>query len=145
MITLTDLTDRFGEDELAQLTDREAYQDIDIVVVNRAISDAESEVESYLNMTGLVVRNMAGELVYVKSPSVPKPLVIKTCDIARYYLYESGVTGIVKERYDQAIEWLKLVMRNPVMLTGVTATTGSTASNSGIAVMAAPPPPYWIE
>lgn len=146
MITLTDLTDRFGEQELAQLTDRENYQVIDMAVVNRAISDAESEVESYLNMTGLVGRNQAGELVYIKSPVMPKPLVIKTCDIARYYLYKNGVTGIVKERYEQAIEWLKLVMRNPAMLTGVSATTGITpTSHSGIVVMSAAPPPYWIE
>lgn len=145
MIDLTDLTDRFGEEELAQLTDRENYLIIDATVVNRAISDAESEVESYLNAVGLVGRSNLGELIYTKSATAPKPLIIKTCDIARYYLYENGTTGIVKERYEQAIDWLKLVMRNPTMLTGLSATGGTPMSNSGIVVMAANPPPYWIE
>lgn len=57
MITVTDLTARFGEDEIAQISDKKHYSTINIDVVNKAIFDAEAEVESYLNAIGLVSRN----------------------------------------------------------------------------------------
>ena len=82
MIGVADLIDRFGADELQNLTDREAHAVIDHAVVGRAIAD-----------------------------------------IARYYLHEDGATGIVKERYLQAIAWLKEVMKHPEMLTGMGDTT----------------------
>ncbi len=142
MITLQDLTDRYEEEELISLTDRKNYETINIDVVNEAISDAESEVESYLNAVGLVGRDALGNLIYTKSATLPKALKIKTCDIARYYLFENGVTDIVQKRYDQAIAWLKLVQSKPTMLTGVTA-TGDMAKHSGIVVMPNVPPNQW--
>lgn len=146
MITVTDLTDRFGEAEIAELSDRDGYQQINLQVVGRAISDAESEVESYLNPAGLVSRGPAGQLVYRQSGVVPQPLIIKCCDIARYYLYENGTTEIVATRYRQAIDWLKLVMRNPSMLTGTDTGVGNTSGiNSGIVVMPNPRPNNWID
>lgn len=144
MITLTDLIDRFGESEIAQLTDRENYSDIDMAVVNRAITDAQSDVESYLNATGLVSRNAKGELVYTPRQAVPKSLIIKTCDIARWYLHDEQITDTVQKRYDEAMAWLRLVMKNPSMLTGLTDTDGNTDGiNSGIYVMPNPVPNMW--
>lgn len=136
MITLDDLIDRFGETELANLTDKENYQIIDETVINHAIADAMAEVAAYLNPTGLIVGG-----VYVGTP--PKSLVLKTCDIARYYLYENGVTDIVEKRYRQAIDWLLLVQKNPSMLTGVTHDDGTHGTKSGIAVMPNRPPSMW--
>ena len=111
MIEVADLIDCFGADELQNLTDREAHAVIDHAVVGRAIADAEAEVNSYLAPVGLV------------GITPPKALIIKACDIARYYLHEDGATGIVKERYLQAIAWLKEVMKHPEMLTGMGDTT----------------------
>ncbi len=136
MITLDDLIDRFGETELANLTDKENYQIIDETVINHAIADAMAEVVAYLNPTGLIVGG-----VYVGTP--PKALKIKACDIARYYLYENGVTEIVEARYKQAIDWLKLVGKNPTMLTGVIDDGGTNGTKSGIAVMSNPTPNMW--
>lgn len=45
MIKLQDLIDRFGESELAQLTDRDNYQTINEMIANKAIDDASAEVE----------------------------------------------------------------------------------------------------
>lgn len=143
MITIQDLTTRFGEAEMAELTDREAFAVIDEKVANRAINDAESEVESYLNSVGLVSRNRLGNLVYSKATNPPKSLIIKICDIARYYLHEDGVTGIVEERYKQAIDWLKLVMKNPTMLTGISDIETSATANSGVFVMPSLVPSLW--
>ena len=95
IITRDDLLERFGEKELIELTDREAYAVINDNVLQKAIEDAEAEAGAYLQAAGLVL----------KAP--PKALVIKTCDIARYYLYENGVTDIVEARYKQAISWFK--------------------------------------
>lgn len=144
MITLDDLVLRFGEQEIAELSDKNGdygYKEINLNVVNKAIFDAESEVESYLNAVGLVSRNAESQLLYVQS-HIPTALIIKTCDIARYYLYDNGVTEIVKQRYEQAITWLKLVMKNPTMLTGV---YGDTAQNThgGIVVKPNIMPNIW--
>ncbi|MFB2539123.1 phage protein Gp36 family protein [Acinetobacter sp. c3-l95] len=138
MITLDDMITRFGEEELAELTDRQNYQIIDVAVVNKAIADAISEAESYLNATGLVSRHQ-GVLQY-QLGAVPQPLVIRLCDMARYYLHDDSVTPVVKERYEQAIAWLKLVIKNPTMLTGVTITQGK---STAIAVIANAKPDMW--
>lgn len=144
MITLDDLVLRFGEQEIAELSDKNGdygYKEINLDVVNKAIFDAESEVESYLNAVGLVSRNAEGQLLYIQS-HIPTALIIKTCDIARYYLYDNGVTEIVKQRYEQAITWLKLVMKNPTMLTGVHGDTTQNA-HSGIVVKPNVMPNIW--
>lgn len=136
MIELQDLIDRFGEQEIAQLTDKVNYTVIDETVVNHAISDAVAEVVGYLNPTGLIANG-----VYIGTP--PKSLVLKTCDIARYYLYENGVNDIVEKRYRQAIDWLLLVQKNPSMLTGKKDDDGTHGTKSGIAVMPNRLPSMW--
>lgn len=135
MIVLQDLIDRFGEEEIINISDHDRLQVINETVVNQAISDAVSEVVGYLNPTGLIVDG-----VYTGTP--PKSLVLKTCDIARYYLYENGVTEIVEKRYKQAIDWLLLVQKNPSMLTGADNATQITAK-SGIVVMPNEVPSIW--
>lgn len=136
MIGLQDLIDRFDEAELANLTDKENYTVIDETVINHAISDATAEVVGYLNPTGLIVDG-----IYVGTP--PKSLILKVCDIARYYLYENGVTDIVEKRYKQAIDWLLLAQKNPSMLTGLTDTRATDEIKSGIVVMPNRPPNMW--
>ncbi|MGP1571880.1 MAG: phage protein Gp36 family protein [Moraxella sp.] len=139
MINTADLVERFGYDEICQLSDKQHYQTINEAVVKHAINDALGVVESYLNVLGLVRRDEDGVLLYIKADTPPKALIIKACDIARYYLHEEQATSIVKQRYDEAIDWLKLVMKNPAMLTG----SVDMPSNSGIVVMANKQPDYW--
>lgn len=134
MITLQDMIDSFGENELAELTDRKNYTTINQVVINKAIDAAISEAMGYLNPTGLIVGG-----VYVHTP--PKSLVLKVCDIARYYLYENAVIDIVDKRYTQAIKWLQLVQENPKMLTG--EQDDNHGLNRGIAVIPNPTPDMW--
>lgn len=138
MITLQDLIDRFGEDELAKLTDRQNYQVIDDAVIDRAINDACSEMATYLHPAGLISINRLGNMTYLPATKPPQALVLKTCDIARYYLYENGTTEIVEKRYDDAIKWLDKVKKDPTMLTGAVAPT--TDGTSGVVVFANPVP-----
>lgn len=138
MITLQDLIDRFGEDELANLSDRENYRVIDEVVINKAIKDAETTASSYLLAAGLfAIAN--DQLVYVAG-NTPAALTNALCDIARYELHVRGVTETVQKRYDDAIAWLKLVMKHPAMLTGKDTKSSSHAATSGVAVMPNPVP-----
>ena len=145
MITIQDLIDRFGEHELANLTDRDNYTVINTDIVEKAINDATAEAESYLKTTGLVSRTSHRRLIYTADKKPPEALVIKLCDIARYYLYEDGTTTIVETRYKQAIDWLKLVMKNPKMLTGVLDNSDDSNGSSGIHVIPNPVPNMWTD
>ena len=96
--TKQDLIDRFGETELAQLTDRASGAAIVDAVLDRALADADAEINSYISVNH----------VLPLSP-VPANLVRVAGDVARYYLYEDRVTEQVKARYDDAIAFLKNV------------------------------------
>ena len=90
------LIDRFGQTELAQLTDRVDGETIDDAVLNRALDDADAIINSYLQTR-----------YTLPLASVPPRIVEVACDIARYKLYEDRVTDIVRQRYSDAIAWLK--------------------------------------
>lgn len=96
--TKQDLIDRFGNTELAQLTDRTNGTTIDDAVLNKALADADAEINAYISVNHVL-------------PLLPVPanLVRVAGDIARYYLYEDRVTERVKQRYDDAIAFLKNV------------------------------------
>jgi len=96
--TKQDLIDRFAESELIQLTDRSNSGLIDDTVLNKAIADADAEIDSKLKNRYTV-------------PLSPTPdiLNLKACDIARYFLYEDSPTDHVTKRYDDAIKFLKEV------------------------------------
>jgi phage gp36-like protein len=100
-----DLIDRFGEGELIQLTDRTGAGVINDTVLNRAINDADGEINGYL----------AGRYA-LPLASTPPVLTLKACDMARYYLYEEAVPDVVKERYANAIAWLKGVAKGDISL-----------------------------
>ena len=91
-----DLIDRFGEQELIQLTDRTQSGNIDDDVLNRAIADADAEIDSKLSTRYTL------PLI-----SVPAILTSYACDIARYRLYDDQIVDVVTERYKQALNWLK--------------------------------------
>lgn len=131
IITRADLITRFGEKELIERTNRDDFTAINEDVLQQAISDAEAEAGSYVQASGLVL----------KTP--PKALVLKTCDIARYYLYEDGVTEIVDERYKQAIAWFKDVVRNPQMLDANAVQQSVKPSNCS--VIPNTPPASWAD
>lgn len=99
-----DLVDRFGEAELIQLTDHERVGGIDSAVLDRAISDADGEIDGYLSKFPRPI-----------SP-VPKVLMRIACDITRYYLYDDQATEHVQRRYDNAVAFLKGVARGEISI-----------------------------
>lgn len=126
IIGYQDLLHRFGERELIILTDRAAKREIIADVLQKAIDDAEAEVWGYLRGAG-----------FTQPFAVPPhALVVKTCDVCRWYLYENGIPEVVQKRYETAIAWLKTVMKNPFML-GFEADGVATAQvNVGMVVIA---------
>lgn len=104
MITVNDLIQRFGEQELAERSDRYNSQAMNQVVIELAIEDAVAEAQSYIRAAGIVLNKPSAALVGF------------VCDMARYRLYDDAVTEIIDERYKRAIAWLKEAVKNPQML-----------------------------
>lgn len=118
--TKQNLIDRFGQTELAQLTDRVNGTTIDDTVVNRALEDADAMINGYLQAR-----------YSLPLSSVPPMLVTVACNIARYQLFEDRVTEIVRQRYEDAIAWLKDVAAGRVSL-GLDAAGAETETEGGV-------------
>jgi len=97
-----DMIDRFGNDELIQLTDRATPPTgvIDDVVLNAAIADSDDEINSYLQAR-------------YSLPLATVPLLIKKLarTIARYNLYDDLPPEHVENQYKAAINTLKGIAR----------------------------------
>ena len=124
--TQQNLVDRFGEQELIELTDRAdpPAGAIDATVVAKALEDADGEINGYLAAKYTL-------------PLDPVPLVLQrlASDIARYFLYQDRVTDIVEKRYQDAIRFLKGVAAGSVSL-GVDASNEQPAAGGGPAYSA---------
>lgn len=114
-----DMIDRFGETELLALTDRNDEGQIDQLILLRALDDADGEIDGYL----------AGQYTL---PLTTTPTVLKriAADIARYRLQEDRPTDVARQRYDDAIAFLKLLAEGKAKL-GVDPTLGAAASSGG--------------
>jgi len=107
--TQQDLVDRFGAQELIQLTDRANMppSTIDDTVVTRALTDADALIDGYV-----------GKVYDLPLPN-PLPVLTKTAaDIARYFLHGKAADkdSPVTAAYNQALSWLKDVSKGLVAL-----------------------------
>lgn len=109
--TLQNLKDRYGETELIQLTDPANASEIDTAVLNKAIADADAEINSYLTAYSLPLA------------IIPANFERLACDITRYYLFGVSVPDLVQKRYDNAVDYLKLVAKNTINLAPDTSGT----------------------
>jgi phage gp36-like protein len=117
--TQADIVDRYGTEELIQLTDRAGLGVIDVAVLDRAIADANAEIDGYL-----------ATRYQLPLAETPPALTRIASDIARYLLYDDAVTDSVSERYDNAVKFLRSVARGDVSLV---QQAGSTAETAGVA------------
>ncbi|WDE07289.1 DUF1320 domain-containing protein [Thalassomonas viridans] len=104
-----DMIDRFGQDEMISLTDRNGMSMIDDDVLNQAIADATATINGYLGGRC--------PLPFTQVPETIKPLC---CNITRYNLYDEQTTEQVTKRYDDAIKYLLGVSEGKISL-GITA------------------------
>lgn len=105
--TQQNMIDRFGQRELIELTDRgtPATNAIVAAVMDRALADADAEINGYLSAKFTL-------------PLDPVPGVLErlACDMARYYLYDDRATDQVKDRYNNAVKFLKGVVSGEITI-----------------------------
>lgn len=91
-----DMVDRYGQAEMAAITDRTAGTTLDNAVAQRAVDDATSEMDSYLASR-------------YRLPLTAPPAVLKVvcADIARFLLYKDQPLEEVRKRAEDARTWLK--------------------------------------
>ncbi len=128
-VTLQELEDRFGTEEILALTDRDGDGTPDSAVVDRAVADAGAEVDSYL------------EPRYTVPLADPVPEMVRrvAADITRYRLYDNAPSDEVRTRYEDAVAWLKRVSEGKASI-GVEMPGGA---GSTVAVVA--PEPVFTE
>lgn len=102
---------KFGERELIQLTDTEApYQNaINMDKLNRAICEANSEIDAYL-----------GSRYALPLYIVPPFLVEIGCNLARYYAVTGDLSenDPIKNRYESSIKTLTKISKGELILGG---------------------------
>ena len=105
--TQADLIDRFGEAEIAQLSDRVNGSTPDAAVIDRALADAQAEIDAYL-----------GARYALPLDTIPPVIVRLAADVARYHLYSGGSNEAVRQRYLDAVSLLKRLASGEVRLDG---------------------------
>lgn len=121
------LTDRFGEDELIQLSDRANTGLINSTVVARALADADAEINGYLSTRYTLPLS-----------SVPEVLVVIACNIARYRLDNRDPREDIVTRYKDAIKYLKDVVSGEGSL-GVDSSNARPATNNSVQMSSTKP------
>lgn len=111
------LIDRFSEDELVQLTDRDGLGIINDEVLNRAIEDASTEMDAYLSRFNFT------------ADTLPKSLKPLACNIARYYLYDEDPSEHITKRYEDAIRFLSKVNKGEITIGTTTEDTQVTTND----------------
>jgi phage gp36-like protein len=101
----SDLVAKYGEQEIADISDKSGAGSLDSVVVAAALTDADHEINGYLASRYTV-------------PLLVVPTLIKriACDITRYRLYDNRPQDEVRQRFDDAIRWLRRVADGEVIL-----------------------------
>lgn len=119
--TLQDLIDRFGTEELVQLTDRASIPpaQVDETVITKALTDADAEIDGYL-----------AARYSLPLASIPHRLVKVAADMARFYLHGKAADETIRNAYDDAVKWLVNVSKGVVQL-GLLEAGGQPASEGG--------------
>lgn len=101
---LQNLIDRFGEQELIELTDENEVGEIETTQIARAIADVDGLIDSYLS----------GRYT-LPLTEVPLVLTRYACDIVRYDLYDHP-TDQISKRFDEAMAFLRDASNGKVSL-----------------------------
>lgn len=120
--TPQDLETRFGADELLKLADRDGDGLADAGVIERALADAEAEINGYLTAR-----------YRLPLATVPLLLTRLACDLARYALAEDHTPEPVAKRAEEARQLLKRLADGTVNL-GLDAAAQPTPPAGGVAV-----------
>ena len=118
--TKQDLIDRFGADELIELTDRAdpPAGEIDDAVLGEVQDTADALIDSHLL-----------ERYAVPVSPVPDLLVAVAADIARYRLYKDNPPEVVTDRHKAAMKTLGDLARGIITIDATAATQPSSGGS----------------
>lgn len=125
--TQQNMIDRFGQQELIELTDHTNIGVINTLVLASALADADAEINAYI-----------GSRYTLPLANVPPILVKFAADVARYQLYDTRASEQVKQRYDDAIKFFKALAIGTVSL-GLNSLNAPVVDMGGVAYKAATP------
>ena len=144
--TLQDLVDRFGYEQLAQLSDRDAGAVVDEVVVDRALAGAGAVIAPPARRAGggadgaaagraradpdAEIDGYLAALYALPLTTVPALLVRMACDLARYRLFGDRVTEQVRQLYTDAVRDLKATAGGANKIDGAAPLAPSSASTT---------------
>ncbi|MBD8890153.1 gp436 family protein [Roseibium litorale] len=127
--TQQDMTDRYGADELVQLTDRANVpaSTVDTAVVASVLGDASATIDSYL-----------GGRYALPLSVVPQALTRICCELARYHLWgnQAEKDSAVTRNHEEALAWLVSVAKGTVKLDA--AGLAPAQSGSGVVLAEGP-------
>ncbi|MBU1611244.1 MAG: DUF1320 domain-containing protein [Proteobacteria bacterium] len=108
--TVQNLIDRYGQDQMLVLADRDNDGELDSAVMDRALADADAEVDAFL-----------ARRYQLPLAEVPDVLQRIACDIAVYRLCDNDamVTDERRRRYEDAMSMLRRIGSGEVSL-GIT-------------------------
>lgn len=92
-----DLIERFGSDEITQISDETGDGVLDAGRIAQALADADAQIDGYL-----------GSRYTLPLTTVPPGLNLLACDVARYRLARLP-TDEMRARYQDALRWLKSI------------------------------------
>ena len=107
-VTQQGLVERYGEQQLVELTDRSSIPPttIDATVVARAIADADALIDGYV-----------GKRYALPIAAVPDLLERLAADVARFFLYGPlGATEAVRQAYEDALRMLRDIAAGTLQL-----------------------------
>lgn len=117
--TASDLTTRYGSQEILLLADRDGDQEADAGVLESALADADAEI----------ISELAGQ-VPIDADAPPRNLVRIACQVARYRLYGANPPEAARNDYKDAIAFLRLVRDGKASLDGGAADPTATPAPS---------------
>lgn len=103
--TRQEMVERYGEERLTQLTDQLNLGTIDDVRLQRALQDADDEINTYLAARY--------SLPLASTPNVLRRIA---ADIALYHLYDDRANDQVAKRYTDATKFLRELANGTVSL-----------------------------
>lgn len=104
---VSDLTTRYGDQELKLLADRDGDGQLDAGVAEGALADADAEI----------ISELAGA-VSIDTQNPPRTLIRIACQIARYRLYGANPPEAARTEYKDALEFLRRVQAGKASLDG---------------------------
>jgi phage gp36-like protein len=121
--TTQDIIDRYGKDQLLILADRDGDGIADVEVTDRALADADSEIDLHV-----------GKVYDLPLATVPSVLVQVAVDIAIYRMCNNDalVTEEIRTRYKDARGTLRSIAKGETSLGAIHESSGGAASGPAI-------------